>query len=213
MVKSSGCSRRGPRFNSPHCSLHPSITSVPGDLIPTSGLQARIYMQVKYPYIKFLKMKLKNLICWSAHACMHACQRSMLGVFNCFPPYLWETGSLTEPVIHRLAGQWASGSLSPPSSLALMLQTQSSLLGGWWRSDLRSSYFCCKHFTWLILFAASALTISVLWTLNHNWGLFQFGFNIQNGGSSSASYKYQLLRWVLHRRLGKDLMFFSSSNQ
>jgi hypothetical protein len=28
------------------------------------------------------------------------------------------------------------------------MRPQSRLLGGWWRSDLRSSDFWCKHFTW-----------------------------------------------------------------
>ena len=138
-------------------------------------------------------------------ACMPACQRSMSGVFNCFPPYLCETGSLTEPAIHRLAGQWASGSLlSPPSSLALRLQTYETTVTftRWmvkiWPQVLR------------LLMQALYLTISVLWTLHPIWGLFQFGFNIQNRGTSSASHKYQLLLRVLHRRLGKDLMFFQA---
>jgi hypothetical protein len=60
MVKSTGCSFRGPRFNSQysHGNLKPSVTPVPGYLIffwpppPTPYTQYSIqkYMQAKHPY-------------------------------------------------------------------------------------------------------------------------------------------------------------------
>jgi hypothetical protein len=57
VVKSAGCSSRGPGFSSqhPHEDLQPSVTSAPGDLVP-SGLQTlnvqstQTYMQAKYSH-------------------------------------------------------------------------------------------------------------------------------------------------------------------
>ena len=41
VVRCTGCSSRGPRFDSqhPHDGSQPSVTLVPGDLMPSSGIQ------------------------------------------------------------------------------------------------------------------------------------------------------------------------------
>jgi hypothetical protein len=101
VVKSGGCSHRGPRFNSPHCSSQPSVTSVPGDLIPTSSLQARIYVHVTYPYIKLKKWNknyLNLLVCLFVYVymCMHAC----LPEVNVGCLQLFSTLSLWDRVSH-----------------------------------------------------------------------------------------------------------------
>ena len=52
-VKSTGCSYRGPRFNSlhPHGGSQPSITPVPGDPMPSSNLQGhQAHMWQTYTY-------------------------------------------------------------------------------------------------------------------------------------------------------------------
>ena len=59
IVKSTGCSSIGPRFDSqhPHGSSQQSVTPVPRDLIPSSGLTdtryahgTQTYMQEKHPH-------------------------------------------------------------------------------------------------------------------------------------------------------------------
>ena len=55
-AKSTGCSSRGPEFNSQHTQLLPSVTLVSGDLMPPSGLLrqcmcvAQMYMQANDHY-------------------------------------------------------------------------------------------------------------------------------------------------------------------
>ena len=64
-LRSTGCSSRGPRFNSqhPHGSSQVSVTPVPGDLIPSSGLHGHqahtwcTYIHVDRTHICFI---LKN---------------------------------------------------------------------------------------------------------------------------------------------------------